>query len=176
MTLYSKKKLNLSRFFFQLFFCFQSGSFDHFLWVGHVSSWVKKTLFFSAASQSGLAWLNSSAFDAICESLLLIAAGMFLITCGGWFESPCMQVGVSLGFLKSLKLSSYRIMVTSRKSTRDRNGSKVIFSRKVSNSLYNCFLVLKSQYFWSYSRKTDFLLFTYIFQRTVTHSKIVGLT
>ena len=37
-------------------------------------------------------------------------------------------------------------------------------------------VVLKSQYFWRYSRKTDFLLFTYIFQRTVTHSKIVGLT
>ena len=34
-------------------------------------------------------------------------------------------------------------------------------------------VVCKSQYFWNYSRKTDFLPLTYIFWRTVTHSKII---
>ena len=37
-------------------------------------------------------------------------------------------------------------------------------------------VVFKSKYFWRYSRKTYFLPVTYIFQMTVTHSKIVRLT
>ena len=37
-------------------------------------------------------------------------------------------------------------------------------------------VVFKCQYFWSYSRKTHFLPFIYIFQRAVTHSKIVRFT
>ena len=37
-------------------------------------------------------------------------------------------------------------------------------------------VVFKCQYFWSYSRKTHFLTFIYIFQRAVTHSKITRLT
>ena len=37
-------------------------------------------------------------------------------------------------------------------------------------------VVFKCQYFWSYSIKTHFLPFIYIFQRVVTHSKIVRLT
>ena len=41
-------------------------------------------------------------------------------------------------------------------------------------SLVLC-VVFKCQYFWSYSRKTHFWPFIYIFQRAVTHSKIVRL-
>ena len=37
-------------------------------------------------------------------------------------------------------------------------------------------VVFKCQYFWSYSRKPHFWPFMYIFQRAVTHSKIVRLT
>ena len=37
-------------------------------------------------------------------------------------------------------------------------------------------VVFKCQYFWSYSRKTHFWPFIYIFQRAVTHSQIVRLT
>ena len=37
-------------------------------------------------------------------------------------------------------------------------------------------VVFKCQYFWSYSRKTHFWPFIYIFQRAVTHSKNVRLT
>ena len=37
-------------------------------------------------------------------------------------------------------------------------------------------VVFKCQYFWSYSRKTHFLPFIYIFQRDVTHSRFVRLT
>ena len=37
-------------------------------------------------------------------------------------------------------------------------------------------VVLKCQYFWSYSIKSHFWPFMYIFQRAVTHSKIVRLT
>ena len=36
-------------------------------------------------------------------------------------------------------------------------------------------VVFKCQYFWSYSRKTHFWPFMYIFQRAVTQSKIVRL-
>ena len=42
-------------------------------------------------------------------------------------------------------------------------------------SLVLC-VVFKCQYFWSYSRKTHFWPFIYIFQRVVNHSKIVRLT
>ena len=37
-------------------------------------------------------------------------------------------------------------------------------------------VVFKCQNFWSYSRKKHFWPFMYIFQRAVTHSKIVRLT
>ena len=37
-------------------------------------------------------------------------------------------------------------------------------------------VVLKCQYFWSYSRKKHFSPFIYIFKRTITHSKIARLT
>ena len=37
-------------------------------------------------------------------------------------------------------------------------------------------VVFKYQYFWSYWRKTHILPFIYIFQRAITHSKIVWLT
>ena len=37
-------------------------------------------------------------------------------------------------------------------------------------------MVYKSQYFWSFSRKNDFRPFLSIFQRAITHSKIVRIT
>ena len=37
-------------------------------------------------------------------------------------------------------------------------------------------VVFKCQYFWSYSRKTNFWPFIHIFQRAVTQSKMVRLT
>ena len=51
-----------------------------------------------------------------------------------------------------------------------------VISTITNTNIFFSSLVFKSQYFLSYARKTDFLPFTYIFQRTVTHSKIVRLT
>ena len=50
-----------------------------------------------------------------------------------------------------------------------------IYINGLKMSFFLC-VVFKCQYFWSYSRKTHFSPFIYIFKRAVTHSKIVRLT
>ena len=56
-------------------------------------------------------------------------------------------------------------------------GTNLVYTYKIHYwTIFVLCVLFKCQYLWSYSRKTDFWPFIYIFQRTVTHSKIVRLT